>query len=448
MTDTTPVAGGLMVTGFYDKQPVTLLPCATPLTAPARVPAKDGGGASFSPEPDETTAERAFPTAPDGTGVVAVPINGTVAMDMTAAAGLDGISAPTWGGVAADFDNDGRTDLYINRHYQLPPLLMLNSDANTFSQLPGDLAKRDRHRCSAADVDDDGKVDLFCAIGVNKGTSNTPAELTLDIGDGGGTWASRSFGVMDGYGRGRDATFLNLDGDGHPDLYVVNEASRSDAMWSSNRLYRNVGGGFVSAAEWGVDRSMGGQCVVAGDLTGDGRDELLVCAAEPLGGGNPGIRLFENKGGRLVDSTTAWGLSPQYERDLELADANGDGTLDLVSVNGSVLRVSLNSNGVLAKAYELPVSGAVALATGDVNADGRPDIYVARSTTNNAGHLMLINGGDGKSYVSMTIPQPGAGSADDVLALDYDGNGRTDFLTLNGWNVYGPVKLTAFFASP
>jgi hypothetical protein len=171
-----------------------------------------------------------------------------------------------------------------------------------------------------------------------------------------------------------------------------------------------------------------------------------VCAVEPLDGVNPGIRLFENKGDRFIDATAGWGLSPQFERDLELADFNGDGKLDLLSVNGSVLRVSLNGNGVLAKAYELPVSGAVALATGDVNADGRPDIYVARRTTNNAGHLLLVNGGDGTSFTSMTIPQPGAGSADDVLALDYDDNGRTDFVTLNGWNVYGPVKLTAFFA--
>jgi hypothetical protein len=32
------------------------------------------------------------------------------------------------------------------------------------------------------------------------------------------------------------------------------------------------------------------------------------------------------------------------------------------------------------------------------------------------------------------------------LPIDYDGNGRTDFVTLNGWNgVNGPIKVTAFF---
>ena len=43
--------------------------------------------------------------------------------------------------------------------------------------------------------------------------------------------------------------------------------------------------------------------------------------------------------------------------------------------------------------------------------------------------------------------QPGAGSADAVLPIDYDGNGRTDFITLNGWDVPGPVMLTAFYPS-
>jgi hypothetical protein len=45
----------------------------------------------------------------------------------------------------------------------------------------------------------------------------------------------------------------------------------------------------------------------------------------------------------------------------------------------------------------------------------------------------------------MEIPQPAAGRAQDVLALDYDRNGRTDFVTLNGEDIAGPLKLTAFF---
>lgn len=117
--------------------------------------------------------------------------------------------------------------------------MMANSAAGVFSQLSATWRLSDRHNCDAADVNLDGVEDLFCSIGVNKGTSNTPDELTLSPIDGGATWSSLAYGVLDGFGRGRNATFLNLNGDAYPDLYVVNEASRSDAMLSSDRLYVN-----------------------------------------------------------------------------------------------------------------------------------------------------------------------------------------------------------------
>ena len=89
------------------------------------------------------------------------------------------------------------------------------------------------------------------------------------------------------------------------------------------------------------------------------------------------------------------------------------------------------------------------MAVGDVDADGRPDIYVAQQVTGNASHLMLVNRDNATDFISMTIPQPGGGRADDVLAIDHDGNGSTDFVTLNGWNTNnGPVKLTAFYPAP
>ncbi len=77
--------------------------------------------------------------------------------------------------------------------------------------------------------------------------------------------------------------------------------------------------------------------------------------------------------------------------------------------------------------------------------DARPDIYVARRQLGNGAHLMLVNGGDGTSFTNIEIPQPGFGNPDDVLALDYDHNGLTDFLTLNGLGAPGPLRLTAFF---
>jgi hypothetical protein len=47
--------------------------------------------------------------------------------------------------------------------------------------------------------------------------------------------------------------------------------------------------------------------------------------------------------------------------------------------------------------------------------------------------------------VPIRIPQATAGTADDVIALDYDDNGRTDFVVLNGRKGPGPIQLLAAF---
>ncbi len=60
---------------------------------------------------------------------------------------------------------------------------------------------------------------------------------------------------------------------------------------------------------------------------------------------------------------------------------------------------------------------------------------------------MLLNRGDGKGFRTMPLPQATGGSAESVAPIDYDRNGLTDFLVLNGKGALypGPVQLIAFF---
>jgi hypothetical protein len=445
LTDTAPITNGTIVVGYSDGDPASLMSCTTsPGAAPESVTV---------PNVDQQTGDEDDDAAvpgqdpPDNLNLATQTVPNTQAVDMTAAAGLT-LTAPTWGGVVADFNNDGHPDVFINRHYEDYPLMMVNSALGVFSQLSATWRLSDRHNCAAADVNLDGVEDLFCSIGVNKGTSNTPDELTLSPINGGGTWSSLAYGVMDGFGRGRNATFLNLNGDAYPDLYIVNEASRSDAMLSSDRLYVNDNGTrFLSASSWGVDHSMGGSCVTSADLDGNGFDDLLLCTEEPVGGQPAGAHVFMNDGTKFTDKTTQLGLASAGATDIETADFNGDGKLDVAELGSKLLTVKLNGGATFTQAYSLPLTAAVDMAVGDVNGDGRPDIYVSRRTKGNTGNLMLVNNGDGTAFTSMDIPQAGAGSADEVMPIDFDGNGRTDFITLNGWNVPGPVKLTAFYPS-
>src|SRR5436189_5477628 len=104
---------------------------------------------------------------------------------------------------------------------------------------------------------------------------------------------------------GSGAAFFDADGDGWPDLFLVNGKNWTPgARKSLSALYRNTGkGSFVEAtAGSGLDVEMYGMGVAAGDYDNDGRQDLYVTALE-------GDRLFHNEGnGRFRDVTKAAGI--------------------------------------------------------------------------------------------------------------------------------------------
>src|SRR3954470_8674944 len=71
-------------------------------------------------------------------------------------------SSKGWGAVVADFDRDGRDDLFVTGHDRDDRLWF----ASPTGYVPGRqvLPFVDRHACAAADVDRDGRLDLYCAV--------------------------------------------------------------------------------------------------------------------------------------------------------------------------------------------------------------------------------------------------------------------------------------------
>ncbi len=327
-----------------------------------------------------------------------------------------------WGSIVADFDGDGHDDLYVTGHDRDDRIWYWTPTG----YLPGPqvLPYVDRHACVAADVNRDGLLDMYCAIGAEKGTGAAPNELWMQAAGGVFTRAV-GFGAEDPYGRGRQPLFLDMNHDGWPDIYLTNESTdRADGQPNVNHLFLNQAGhGFVEQPTSATGKR-GFLCANKGDLDGDGWDDLLVC------GNKEGSHLYLND--RKGDFTEVATLATAVPwNDARLVDMNGDGKDDLVLVNTQhAFQIWLNAGTgsfFPAPSFEYKLHGdGMSVAVGDFDGDGALDVYVvvddsacSVAQVDLAPDLVFWGQADG-GHVAQSQPQnlPGCGHLADVVDGD------------------------------
>jgi hypothetical protein len=364
------------------------------------------------------------------------------AQDVAQQAGIYEVNI-SFDAAAADYNGDGRTDLWIGYHNKGGKLF--RNDGGVFTRVAPTLwpARVDRHRCAWADVNVDGRLDMYCTVGRTAANNVKDAthdnELWLQQSGGSFTDVGTVWGVGDPYGRGRATTFIDANGDRYPDLFVGNELPRSGDPGTNgeNKLFiNNAGAGFTRDPSYGLDQFVGAFCAHAFDYDRDGWQDLFLC------GSTRSVLYHNNAGQGFSDVTASSGIGTVKRKDVDVGDLNQDGTPDAIEVTGTAVKYQLNNAGLFGTIKTIrTLTAGQAVAVGDADGNGTLDIY-ALQTSNSTGNLpdyILLN----NNLRFTTVQVPGAtGSGDTVEPLDYNGNGTTDFAVLNGrLSSAGPTQL-------
>jgi len=358
-------------------------------------------------------------------------------VDISSAIGIPAFEGFTAGILVDDLNDDSLDDILPLRHGRTVEFLLLGNGKSVSLREVMEVA--DRHECDSADVNGDGRTDIYCSVGAEEGGGTGPNNLWLQQADGSFVDEAESWGVTDPYGRGRDVVFLHANNDEYPDLFVSNWGPRSDNKASVNRLFINRSGtSFAPAPEYGVDGGPPSRCAKVADYDGDGDDDLLVC-------GSDRVRMYANQAGeKFVDVAPANGF-PQQFMDAAFADIDDDGDLDIAFVTGTgfeIHRLDKGVDGGVAFSQAAPRGKSVAF--GDINGDSRPDAYFVRRGCSNPGEpnlpdILAVNV-NGESFNVLHPPDISRGCGDAVAAFDHDGDGTDGFLVGNGRGRTGPLQ--------
>ena len=311
---------------------------------------------------------------------------------------------------------------------------LATGDARSPSASPEPGPERvDQNRVSRVSYDGDTASDVAIQ------TLGVPGQLLVFASESRGFAEATEWKRVAGSINGVRPSRLNgdVDGDGRTDaITVAFDGSRAEVS-----VLLSTGDGFASPQVWGAVDGIGGpeDVFASGDVTGDGRSDLLITHTEP-GTDDLAVEVLRSKGSSFASPSTwadglPWGL--ELVR-LMPGDLDDDGRSDLLTAvpaeAGGVDLWVLTSQGdrfrdpALWRTVPVVQWEDVKLLPGDFDGDGEADVALALDTGAGALELRVFQRegqafGRGQNWFT----RPGWGVHQSWLTSgDYDGDGRTD----------------------
>ena len=247
-----------------------------------------------------------------------------------------------------DLDNDGDQDLFVTQRLA-PNILYARMPDGSLQAVPdaAGMAGSELERAygaSVADYDKDGRLDVYISHFHHPQSNSEPNRLFRSVG---GSDLDMMFedvtefaGVGNGVQQSFQATWVDLDRDGWLDLHVIN-----DRLQWKDALYRNLGDGTFEdvAPDLGVDIAEYSMSSTVADYDKDGDWDFVIsngatrgnrflrCEGQPFLVGNAELEALNyqevGEDAGIILNNLAWGAL--------WFDANNDGWQDLYIGTGT-----------------------------------------------------------------------------------------------------------------
>lgn len=289
-------------------------------------------------------------------------------------------SGAAWAMCVADVDNNGYKDI-IAGWGSTGRLMKINNagTAGTTTVLPN--SNFFFQNITAGDFNNDGWIDLFCCDDVG--------ENTIYVNDGTGNFSDSGTSIINfdvtttddsgNYG----SVFTDFDNDGDLDLYIAKCRQGVNSPTDGRRinvLFVNNGDGTYTERAADFNINIGWQTWTAsfGDIDNDGDFDLLLTNHDAQS------QIFENiNNTTFVDISTATGFNTSDITPIQsvFEDFDNDGFVDIL-ISGTGARIWRNNGNKTFSRIDnvFSPSSMLSFATGDLNNDGKVDLYTSYGT--------------------------------------------------------------------
>jgi hypothetical protein len=325
--------------------------------------------------------------------------------------------------VVDDFNGDGKLDLGFLLYGPIGGanfgklITTLGNGDGTF-QAPVSAESGAFSVYGLADFTGKGTLDL---IGVGNSGNASPYSAAIFLGNGNGTFSAGNIFTpgADPSPSGGPPMFGDFNRDGKLDLAIGAQDGLEVYLGNGDGTFQTV-----PPQNFGAEFPFTG----VGDFNGDGKLDLVGLTTGVSG--QTALAVYLGNGDGTFQTATAEYVVADTTQQVMAADLNGDGKLDLITLQFSTGTTSTmtvllgDGDGTFTSGTVYNITGPLSGGTiGDFNADGKLDVALATSNGATPSTTILLGNGDGTFQTPSILPF----SSDAIAVGDFNHDGKPDF---------------------